>query len=120
MAIIGLSGLSAGKVYSSYGGESKFWFGTATSIGGIATFYPTDDGSPSGNPLFLDILLVLPGAALDTTTPTAVPLTSVKAIAGDRKSVTINTVTGVVLIAAAATLQLAPDGTVVNCMVWGD
>jgi len=25
-----------------------------------------------------------------------------------------------VLIAAAATLQLAPDGTAVNCMVWGD
>ncbi len=119
MAIIGGAG-TPGSVYPSYGAQSKFWFGTATTVGGIATFYPTDDGSASGNPLFVHILLVLPGATLDTTAPTAAPLTSLKAISGDRKSITVNCVTGIVLLAAAATLQAAPDGTVVNCMIWGD
>lgn len=119
MVLVG-SANSIGVVYPSYGGQSKFWFGTATTVSGIATFYPTDDGTGSGNPLFMNIAIALAGAKLDTTTPTASPLTSTKAIAADRKSVTVNCLVGVVLVAAAATLQLAPDGTAVNCMIWGD
>ncbi len=119
MVLVG-SGSAAGAVYPQYGGQSKFWFGTATTVSGVATFYPTDDGTGSGNPLFMNIAIALVGAKANVTAATDAPLTSIKLIAADRKSITVNCVNGVVLVAAAATLQLASDGTAVNCMVWGD
>lgn len=119
MAIVG-SAWSPGSLYPSYGAQSKFWFGTALTVSGVATFYPTDDGTGSGSPLFTNIAIALVGAKGNVTAATDAPLTSIKLIAADRKSITVNCVTGVVLVAAAATLQAAPDGTAVNCMVWGD
>jgi len=62
----------------------------------------------------------LVGAKANVTAATDVPLASLKLIAADRKSITVNCVDGVVLVAAAATMQAAPDGTAVTCMVWGD
>ncbi|SRR5258706_7854914 len=108
-----------GLAVRSYGAEFLTWVGMATTLNGIATFYPTDDGTSSGNPLFVEIKAGFPGVKLDTVVPTDAPLVSIKAIASDRKSVDVNCVAGKVLLALGGTLQLAPDGTTVYLQLWG-
>lgn len=96
------------------------WNGTATTTGGVATFHPTDDGTAAGNPLFTNVYAIQATAVLNTATATQVPLASVQALSADRRTVTVNVVTGVVLLALGATVQFAPDGTQVYATILGD
>lgn len=109
-----------GQQYRTYGGQGAVWFGGAPTVGGVATFYPTDDGTATGQPLFAIIGVVFHGAKFDTTLPTVMPLTSHKATSADRTTVTINCLVGTSLLALGPTLLPAPDGTLVYCQIWGN
>lgn len=100
-------------------GDLRIWVGTATTTGGVATFNPTSDGTGSGAPLFSNIIVVTHGGETNTGTMTNAPVTSLKAIAADRKSVTVNCFTGTVLGILGATILGAPDGSNVHCVIMG-
>jgi hypothetical protein len=108
-----------GTAYKTYGAQGQVWFGAAPTTGGVATFYPTDDGTATGVPLFTNIAVVFSGASANIGAGVAVALTGTKLIAADRKSVTVNCVVGTTLLALGDTLIPAPDGTVVTCQLWG-
>lgn len=86
----------------------------------MATFNPTDDNTGGGNALFTNIYAVLVSAAADTATATDVPIASIKAIAANKKSITVNVVDGVVLGALGATMAFSADGTNVHMTIIGD
>jgi len=90
---------------------------TAVTSGGVATFHPTLDGTAGGQPCFSVIAMITHSATLDTTTTTAMPFTSTKSVAVD--TIAVNCMVGTVLAILGATMLAAPDGTVVNLMVWG-
>lgn len=95
------------------------WTGSATTTTGVATFYPTDDGTANGNPLFASISSVVVTSRLNTGTAVAIPVASVKLVASDRKSITANVIVGKTLLVLGDTVALAPDGTVCDIIVVG-
>lgn len=97
----------------------KLWSGTVTTVGGVATFYPTSDGTGSGTPYFAVIACAFPAAISNTGTVTAAPFCSIKAIAADRTNVTVNVGTGTILGLLGPTLLGAPDGTQVFLFIVG-
>lgn len=109
-----------GQMYPTYGGQGKIWFNSATVLGGVATFYPTDDGTPQGKPLFMEILSAFSGVSLSASKAVDVALASIKAMAPDRTSVDVCAVVGKTLGAVGDTMQYAPDGTVVFLQLWGN
>jgi len=80
--------------YSSLG---KVWYGSATTTSGVATFNIDTLGTGLGLPLFATIKSAIATANLNTSTATSVPICSVKLIAADRKTVSVNVITGVVI-----------------------
>ena len=101
------------------GGLLQLWIGDAMTSGGVATFYPTADGTAAGMPCFSSIAAAFPAAELATGTMTAVPHATLKAVAGDLKSVTVNCSTATVLGVLGATALAAPDGTLVHLLILG-
>jgi hypothetical protein len=99
---------------------AKHWTDQETSIGGIVTFNPTDDGTAAGNPLFSAIYAVQFTAESNTGVVVNVPYASLKVVSGDLKTVTANVVVGTVLGILGATLLAAPDGTKVHCLIMGN
>lgn len=95
------------------------WQSVGTTVSGVATFRPTTTGVSSGTSLFSMILSLTATAKTNTGSAIAVPQSSIKAIAGDLKSFTVNTVTGANLLALGNTQLFAPDGTEVIAVVWG-
>lgn len=95
------------------------WVDTQVTVGGIATFYPTDDGTAAGSALFSQIQAVQFTAELDTGTATAVPIGALKAVSADHKTVTANVITGTVLSILGATVLAAPDGIKTHCHITG-
>lgn len=98
----------------------RIWNGMATTVGGVATFYPTDNNLGTGNALFTNIYAVQVSAANNTSSIIQSPNASIKLIAADKKSVTVNVGVGVNLVVLSATLVFAPDGTVVYLTIFGD
>lgn len=96
------------------------WNGSATTTGGVATFNPTDDNTGAGNALFQNVYSILVSASSNTGTVTSVPVASVKLLAADKKSLTVNCIDGVVLAALGATVEFSADGTTVYCTIIGD
>lgn len=107
----------SGTFYRTFGGEGAMWFGSALTTGGLATFYPTDDGTVTGAPYFGSVDMVAHSATVATGTATAMPLTSTKSKSTTK--VEINCLTGTVLGVLGATVLMAPDGTEVTCLIWG-
>lgn len=97
----------------------KLWAGSATTTSGIATFNPTDDGTAGGNALFTTIHAAVATAHTNTGSITSMPIASVKLVSADRKSVTINAVTGATLVTLGATVSIANDGTPIHLLVIG-
>ena len=91
------------------------WMGSATTTNGVATFYPTDDGTISGTALFTNIFSVQAVAEKDTIDPEEVPVVSIKSLSGDNKTLTIN-----VIIAAAPKTIFTPDLTKVDVIIIGN
>lgn len=93
----------------------------ASTSGGQATIYPTDDKTVNGNALFSEILDVFVMGVNDTTNPVDFPLGSIKQkdVNGDQKTVTLNIGKGKNLLALGLTLEDAPDGTTVSVLVFG-
>lgn len=109
--------MGPGIGFRTYGGEGLIWMATAVTVGGVATFHPTLDGTSGGPPCFSVIAMICHSATLDTTVATSMPLTSTKSVAID--TITVNCVVGAILAVVGATVIPAPDGTVVSLMVWG-
>lgn len=98
----------------------KLWGSTAPTVGGLATFYPTDDGTPEGLPIFTGLSpAVSLTAEMDTTKASSTPFASVKKIAPDKRSIVVNVAVGATMVATGDTLLPAPDGTVVHCFIIG-
>lgn len=99
----------------------KVWTGLATTSGGVATFFPTDTNAVGGNALFTNIYSAIAIAANNTGTPINVPKTSIKLISADKKTITVNVISGVTItILITPTEVFAPDGTTVYLTVIGD
>src|SRR6266850_193603 len=92
------------------GGRIRLWSATSTVTSGVATFYPTDDGTAGGVAMFQMIETVHPTAEKNTSTMSDVPTASLKAISGDRKTITVNCTVGTVLGILGATILAAPNG----------
>lgn len=99
----------------------KLWGATAPVLDGTATFYPTEDGTPAGQPIFTNphpaISLT---AERDTSDARSVPFASVRRLSPDQRTLDVNVVAGAQLQAQGGdTLVPAPDGTVVHCVIIG-
>ena len=102
------------------------WYGTVAVSGnsGVATAYPTSDGTSGGTALFSSILSVQATAYM-TNTPSAIniPYAAVTAISTNRKSVSLVSVTGTgsttVLASYNPSTAFAPAGTLLMCTVIG-
>lgn len=99
---------------------SKIWNGVATTAGGVATFFPTDDNLITGNALFTNIYAAQVTASANVATAITVPVASVQLIAANKKSVTTNAIVGRNLVALGDTVAFAPDGTTVYLTLIGD
>lgn len=95
------------------------WNDSAQVTTGVATFFPTSDGTATGTALFTNIYSIQATASLNTSTATAVSLAGVKTIAANKKTITVNAVDGVVLAALGATMEFSPDGTYVYLTIIG-
>ncbi len=100
--------------------SAKIWTGTATVTSGVATFYPTDDNSATGTAIFSTIYSTFVTAASNTASAVDVPLASIKVVASDKKSVTVNAITGRALLLLGDTVEFAPNGTAVNLTIFGE
>ena len=87
------------------------WKGTATTTSGVATFHPTVDGTTATVSQFTNIFNVNAIAQINTSTRTTVPYAGIKAISGDRRTVTVNVVDA---------NSFVPDGTLVYLLILGN
>lgn len=87
------------------------WHGQATTTSGVATFYPTSDNTGSGTALCSSIIGVQVSAEANTASAIVAPMASVKLVATDKKSVTVNVINGVNLLVLGASTAFAPNGT---------
>jgi hypothetical protein len=93
-----------------------FWTDVAYSAGGKAHASPV---KPSGDPVFSSILLASASPMEETDELTSMPLTSLRSISADRKTITFNVLTGAISLVGSCSLQHAPEGTRVNIFVVG-
>lgn len=101
------------------------WTGSATTTGGLATLYLTDNGLEIGNAIFTNIFSIqataepAPGALMKPMAPggnaETVPLTGVGSLSADKKTLSVE-----VIVAASPKALFAPDGTKVYVTVFGD
>lgn len=114
-----LGSLSVGGVYAGTTSCSnvKLWAGsTTTTSSGVATLTPANS---TGGPMFSKILWADAKAWANASGATACPIVSGKSIAADGSSVSFNVVQGVGLLAAGASLAMAPAGVNVNALLIG-
>lgn len=96
------------------------WYGTATVSSGVATFYPTADGTASGTALFTNIHSVQAIAVNNTSSAIAYPSASINTVAANKKTITVNVCNGVNLGILGNTVVNAPNGTVVYLTLIGN
>lgn len=105
---------------TEYGGLRMF-IQRATTVGGVATIHPTDDGTATGAARFGSII----GAALcgfvNTSTPNQVPLCACRQPSENLKTVEVLVVRGatMVLPILGTTIQFVPDGTEISILLFG-
>lgn len=114
----------------------EFWFGTTIQNlpttpkvwvqngavaggGGVCTLFPTTTGLVGGTALFSSIAGIFALAFNNTASVIAAPLVSGKLISADRKTLTLNVVTGTGVLLGGNTTAQAPNGTVVYVLIVG-
>ena len=102
------------------------WYGTVSVTGsrGVASAYPTADGTVTGLALFSSILSVSATAYVPTASNAAqIPTAAVIAISADMRNVTLTAVQGTSLSSTLSTGVLttsyAPAGTLIMCTILG-
>lgn len=95
---------------------AKHWVDVQTSVGGVVTFSPVDG---SGVAIFSQIFAVQFTGEANTSVMTAMPVTALKSVSGDLKTVLVNVGVGTVLGILGATILGAPDGTKVHAHIIG-
>jgi hypothetical protein len=117
---------NAGTVSTPVLSTLKQWYGRSTSVSGIATFNVTVDGTSNGAAIFNSLSVtthyIQASAQLDTTSNTAVPLTSIRRVVNG-KTLEVNVKTGVtgniVVGGTYIALQNAQDGCNVYVSIIG-
>jgi hypothetical protein len=98
----------------------KIWTGTGIVVTGVVSFYPTIDGSTGGTAIFSSIFYTSAMAIRNVATPINVVLASLNDISINFKRVRYNIVSGVNIgLIGGNTLIASPNGTVVNCIIYG-
>ena len=97
----------------------KLYFASASTTNGVATVYPTSDGTPTGTALFSQVLHADAQAWVNTSLPIAVVDTGGKSIGSDQRSVSFNVTAGNAVVLGGNSVVAAPNGTMVTCVVWG-
>ena len=92
------------------------WTFSATTTSWVATFYPTDDGTINGTPIFTTIHSIQATAVNDTALATASPWCSIKT--SSTTKIEVNVSTGTILGVLWATALFASDGTTVYLTVY--
>lgn len=96
------------------------WSGSAVTVNGVATFFPSSDGTSGGTALFTNIFTLQPTSERNTSNAIDVPFYGIKSISADKKTITVNVVNATTLIALGSTLVFAPDGTKVYLIIIGN
>lgn len=117
-----LPGSQAASVYQNQTLKTniRIWTGQATTTSGIASFFPTSDNTSGGTALFTNIYSVHATGEINTSTASSAVTASIKAIAGDKRTVTVNAISGLVLGVLGATTIFASNGTNVHLTIIGD
>lgn len=95
------------------------WNDNQTTTSGVATFHPTIDGTTGTAALFTTIFSVLATPSINTASAVSVPSAGIKLISADRKTITVNVITGTTLLALGATSAFAANGTVTYLTIIG-
>lgn len=111
------SGISASNIQISR------FFSAVTNASGVVTFYPTDDGTPTGNPLFSSIAYI--GRDFPAGNPNYAAAAPI--VAGDLKSITAQcftqVFTGVVVLSinvlGSVTIGNSAAGITLTILVTG-
>lgn len=102
-------------------GVIRAWVGSATTTDGVATVYPTDNGNVTGNAFFGTVLGAVCSTVVNTGNATSVPISGLKSVSTDKKTVQVNVVRGLAIAIPLLlnTLQFVPDGTEVSVIIFG-
>ena len=97
----------------------KLFFGSTTTLGGVATIYATSDGTTTGTPLFSSVLHADGTAWSSGSSAISSAIVAGKSIASDNKTISFNCVVGGGVLLGGSTLSFVADGTKVTCVAWG-
>ena len=101
-------------------GSMRAWIGRGTTVDGVVTVYPTDNGLASGNAFFGSLESWGATPILGTSVAKDVPKCAFKSISSDKKTVEINVTRGVTIaLLGLHSIQFVPDGTEVAVQLWG-
>jgi hypothetical protein len=92
------------------------WTGQAVTATGVSTFTPTNS---QGQAVFAQIDSVVFAPLFSTSTLTDVPITCLKSISADLKTVQCTSAKGTILGVLGATMIAVPDGTTNYCTIYG-
>lgn len=96
------------------------WVDTALTVGGVATFHPTDDNTGTGNSLFSDIFGLSVSSDLNSANAIDIPMCSLKTATAGFKTITVNAIVGQAVGAGGGdSVAFAPDGTSVHIVLIG-
>ena len=96
----------------------KVWTGSSTTSGGIATFYPTSDGTSSGTPVLNKIIFASAMPWNNTSTVTSMPIISGKSVTNT--TIIYNVLTpNATLLANTASMGTAANGLTVLAIAVG-
>jgi hypothetical protein len=109
------------SLFSAWSGPSTIgnltiWTDVGYSVGGTVQVTPVKQ---NGDAIFSAILVANASPMENTNELASMPLTSLKSISADKKSITFNVLTGAISVVGNSTLQHAPEGTQVSVSVMG-
>lgn len=78
----------------SYGTVSLLWTGQAVATNGQAVFFLTEDGLPTGLPIFSGIDVAISTCKHNVDSAVATPVASIRDISADLKTVLVNVISG--------------------------
>lgn len=102
----------------------KVWSGQAnTNASGVAQFFPTTTNAVGGTALFTTIYSIQLTVIANVAIAYSVPFASVKAVAGDLKTIDVNVVRGrnmpILLLGTYPSMEFVPAGVTVLCHITG-
>ncbi len=88
----------------------KIWTGEATTIGGVATFFPTSDNTSEGTAIFTTIFSIHATSINNTNTIISIGSCEVKEVSVGNQTITVNCINGAGFVPDGRTIYLTIMG----------